>query len=214
MVTNWYLYFFIVYIILSIPKVNVYFAALNTMFHEMGHAVVCLCFQGRVKKISLFPNTEGEIIKATGSWLARLFISYAGYTFSPLVAYLSVYLVSMGMYTELLYGLIAVATVNLLLWVRNLYGVFWLVSFSGLCFSVLYFEAAIVAFVYFVSALLVIESVRSAFIIFLLSFRHSKNAGDATQLAKSTMIPAFVWGTLFFAQSLVIAVMIFQHFIF
>ncbi|RXI96215.1 M50 family peptidase [Anaerobacillus alkaliphilus] len=215
MLNQWYLYFLLVFFILHIPKVNLYFAALNTMFHEMGHAIACLLCKGRVIKISLFPSTEGQIITASGSWISRVFISYAGYTFSPLVAYACFYLIGEGLYLELLYGFIGVAIINLVLWVRNLYGVFWLTTFIGLCLLFVYLGhvGAIEIFVQFLAALLLVEAVRSAFIICYLSFRDRRQAGDATSLAKSTFIPAFIWGTLFFVQSMMVAFWILRSFV-
>lgn len=192
-----------------------YFSALNTMFHEMGHAIVCLLCKGRVVKISLFPSTEGQIITTSDSWLSRVFISYAGYTFSPLVAYVCFYLIAEGLHLELLYGFIGVSLVNLVLWVRNLYGIFWLITFSGLCSLFVYssHSGAIEIFVHFLAALLLVESVRSAFIIFYISLRDRLHAGDATSLAKSTFVPAFIWGTLFLVQSVVVAYWIFRSFL-
>jgi hypothetical protein len=213
--SNWYFYFLLVLIILNIPKLNLYFSALHTMFHEMGHAIVCLLFQGRVERISLFPNTEGEIVTATGSWIARVFTSYAGYTFTPLVAYLCYYMINEQMYIALLYGFMAVAVTNLILWVRNFYGIVWLTSFIGLCFLIHYINNHLLVegFVQFLGALLVVDSVKSAFIICVLSIRDRKHAGDATNLAKSTFIPAFIWGTLFLGQSLLMTFIIFHSFI-
>ncbi|QOY35375.1 M50 family metallopeptidase [Anaerobacillus isosaccharinicus] len=215
LLSQWLLYFLFVFFILHIPRLNLYFAALNTMFHEMGHAIVCLLFKGRVVKISLFPNTEGQIITASGSWISRVLISYAGYTFSPLVAYGCFYLIGEGMHLNLLYGFIGVSVMNLVLWVRNLYGLFWLTSFIGLCLLFVYIghSGAIEIFVQFLAALLLVESIRSAFIICLLSFRDKRQAGDATSLAKSTFIPAFFWGTLFFVQSMMVAYWIFSSLI-
>ncbi|MCT8137834.1 M50 family metallopeptidase [Anaerobacillus sp. CMMVII] len=215
MLNDWLIYFLLTFFILQIPRVNLYFAALNTMFHEMGHAIVCLLFKGRVVKISLFPNTEGQIITASGSWISRVFISYAGYTFPPLVAYGCFYLIGEGLHLNLLYGFIGVSVINLVLWVRNLYGLFWLTTFIGLCLVFVYIgdSGAIEIFVHFLAALLLVEAVRSAFIICLLSMRDRRQAGDATSLAKSTFIPAFFWGALFFVQSIIVAFWIFSAFI-
>jgi len=62
----------------------------------------------------------------------------------------------------------------------------------------------------FVGALLLVESLFSAFIIFVLSIKYPNDAGDATSLKQLTHLSARFWGFLFFAQAVYVAYLIFQ----
>lgn len=216
MIENWYIHIILAYVVTLIPIIGKYFAALNTMFHEDGHALSSMLLGGRVKRISLFSNTEGEAITASRFWIGRVITSYAGYTFSSLIAFVCFFLISVGEVKYVLYGFIGFAVVNLVLWVRNFYGIIWLISFISLCGVLLYYgsENLQIFITFFLSAIILTQSVSTAFIILVLSFKDSKNAGDATNLAKHTFIvPAFIWGMLFFGQSVYIAFLVFRNFI-
>ena len=53
----------------------------------------------------------------------------------------------------------------------------------------------------FYAIVVMIEAVSSSFILLFLSIKDSGSAGDATNLAKFTHIPAFIWALLFLAFS-------------
>ncbi|MBZ5752712.1 M50 family metallopeptidase [Metabacillus rhizolycopersici] len=200
-------YILIAYAISFVPFVGRYVSMINTLVHENGHAIVALLFSGKVYSIKLFQNTEGLAVTGQRGWLATVAISYAGYTFSSIVAYLCFYFLKQGQENLILYALISIAILNLILWIRNVYGAVWLISFIVCCgWTIQSGSDSVQTFLsYFLSAVLLTQSVSSALQIFLLSLFRSKRAGDATSLAHYTKVPAIVWGFLFFAQSVYIA---------
>jgi hypothetical protein len=50
----------------------------------------------------------------------------------------------------------------------------------------------------FYACTLIVESISSSFTILYLSIARPQNAGDTTVLKKLTVIPAFIWGIIFF----------------
>ena len=93
---------------------------------------------------------------------------------------------------------------NLILWVRNWYGIFWLLTFGGLIalFYYLKNDTYIFCFTLFISAILLFDSFIKCFQLLYLSFKTPKNAGDAANLKKLTHIPAFFWALLFLTNSI------------
>jgi len=194
-------------IITYLPIIGRYISMINTLIHENGHALAALLVNGKVYSIKLFHNTSGEAVTGRRGWFSSIVISYAGYTFSSVVVYICFMLLNRGFYIVILYGFLILASLNLLLWIRNIYGVFWLVSFVLLCGWIIYGDQADLQtiFSYFLSCILLIQSVSSAFQIFMLSIVHRKSAGDATSLANYTRLPAAFWGFLFFLQATYVA---------
>lgn len=203
---SWKFVLFIVIAILltNIPIIGNYVKVINTVVHESGHAIMAL-FGGKVHKISLFHNTEGVTYTSHSGWFSGFFTGIAGYMFSSFIAFLSIWLISRKKYKPLIIILLILIGVNLVFWVRNLYGVFWLLSF-GVAFVLLLYKGSgtlVQNCLLLIASILLIESVSSSFIILLLSFIQSHSAGDATGLANATVfIPAQVWGLFFFGQAI------------
>lgn len=202
----------IVYVILAfvisyIPIFGRYVSMINTLVHENGHAIAALLLNGKVYSIKLFTNTGGEAITGQRGWFSNVVISYAGYTFSSLTAYVFFLLLNKGQTNMILYTLLFIAILNLILWIRNLYGAIWLSSFITLCGWTIYSGSnGLQTFLaYFFSAVLLTQSVSSSLQIFLLSIMQRKEAGDAASLARFTKVPALFWGFLFFVQALYVA---------
>ena len=191
-------------VLTRIPFIGQVLQVINTMIHESGHALMALLTQGQVYSISLFANTEGATMTGTTSWIGRVLVSASGYVFSSAAAFLFLLLLKKGKHHWILWVLIAFAAVNLLLWVRNLYGILWLIGF--LAFLIVLLRSGSGPFLEYsillIAGILLVESVSSAFQIMWLSFASSSAAGDATNLARATYIPACLWGIGFFAQSL------------
>ena len=189
--------------VLAIPLVGKFFKVLNTMLHESGHALMSLLFSGRVVSISLFTNTAGVAVTQSQSWIGRVFVSIAGYPFSSCIAYLLFTWYLHGKWQWVLYLFIGFCVVNLLLWVRNLYGVIWLIGFLSVLSLFLFVDFTWKSYgILFLIFIVYAESVTTSWTILRLSFRTPKEAGDASNLARATKIPSIVWGTFFFLQSL------------
>lgn len=215
MIDNWYLYLILAYFITLVPIVGKYFATLNTLFHEIGHGIFALVFNGEIHSISLFANTEGRIITTSRHGFGRVMTSLAGYPFASFTAFLCFYLIHKHLVEYLLYGFITITTISLILWIRNSYGFVWAISFISLCGYLIWHENKTLQaeFTFFLSTIILTQSVATSFSIFKLSMENPRNAGDATNLADSTSIPPFFWGLVFFGQSLYFTYVIFKNYI-
>ncbi|OAS89343.1 MULTISPECIES: M50 family metallopeptidase [Metabacillus] len=202
-----FVYLIVAYVISHVPFLGRYLAIFNTLIHESGHAIAALLLNGKVYSIKLFSNTAGEALTGQRGWISNVIISYAGYTFSSITAYACFMLLHKGYIRFILYALLLIALLNLILWIRNMYGAIWLGSFIALCGWTLHSGSSSIQtnLAYFLSSVLLTQSVSSALQIFMLSIVRRRSAGDATSLANYTKIPAIIWGFLFFAQAVYIA---------
>jgi len=209
-----YFYIIIAAVCSFLPIVGRYIAIVNTLIHEVWHVFAAI-ISGRkfrlVHKIKLNRDASGTALTQTDSWIGRIFIAYMGYTGSSVTAYGLFYLLMKEHYIAILCIFACVACISLVLWVRNLYGLFWTISFLAFNFWMFYYDKPLIlqhASIFF-SCVVLVQSVWTAFIVFRLSIKQSKNAGDATALAEATKIPAFIWGVVFLGQSLYFVYLIF-----
>lgn len=209
-----YFYIIIAALCSFLPVVGRYIAIVNTLIHEVWHVLAAI-LSGRkfrlAHKINLNRDASGTALTQTDSWIGRIFIAYMGYTGSSVTAYGLFYLLSKEYYIAILCIFACVACIALVLWVRNLYGLFWTVSFLALNFFIIYKDKPVILqhVSTFFSCVILVQSILTAFIIFKWSIKHRRNAGDATALAEATKIPAVIWGAVFFCQSLYFAYLIF-----
>ncbi|MBU8878624.1 M50 family metallopeptidase [Bacillus sp. FJAT-29790] len=201
---KFFLFIGIAIILTYIPILGNYVRVINTVIHESGHALMAL-LGGDVHKIALFMNTEGVTYTSHSTWIGGLLTGGAGYVFSSLFAFLSFWLISRKKYKVLIFILLLFIVLNLVFWVRNFYGLFWLTSF-GAGFLLLLSkgsEALVQKCLLLIASILLVESITSSFTILLLSFIQPHAAGDATGLANATIfIPVQMWGIFFFVQAI------------
>ncbi|WP_169823058.1 M50 family metallopeptidase [Anaerobacillus alkalilacustris] len=192
-------------VICHIPIVRRIFCTINTLVHESGHAIAALITSGKVYSVSLYLNNEGLAEVGTKSWLSRVIVSYAGYTTSSVAAFVSFYFIYSNKLEFIFYGLLGLAIINLILWVRNIFGIIWLCTFIGFSFYIDYHHLFGLkeALVLLSASIILIHSISSAFTIFYLSIFQPSHAGDATSLKIHTFLPAFFWGFIFLFQSLI-----------
>lgn len=186
-----------------VPVVGKFFNIINTAIHEFGHALVALILQGKVHKIELMRDTSGSTVTQCKTLFGNILVSIAGYPFAAATGFFCCFLISVGYQKGIVIGLSLLFIVMLALWVRNWYGFIWIVLFCALNGWLIYTDNShyIELAALFYSVVIVIESVSSSFILLILSFKDSSAAGDATNLAKFTHIPAFIWALLFLAFS-------------
>lgn len=201
---EFFIFLVIGFIVSRLPVIGKYFRSVYTMYHENGHSTMALLMGGKIHRIDLFANTEGVATTSSRFWLARVLTSFAGYPFASFVAFLFFYFLLQEQYQVLFYGLAITAALNLLLWVRNLYGIIWLVSLIGLLAGLHYLgdEQIIEYSLLFIGSILLSESIAAAMGILVLSIKQPLDAGDASSLRKSTWVSARIWGLVFFLQSL------------
>ncbi len=182
-----------------IPVVGKFFNVINTALHEFGHALMALITSGSVERIELFQDTSGTTATKSSNRLAASLVSLAGYPFAASVAWLSFYLIQKDAAQGLIVGLSVLFVIMLLFWIRNGYGALWVLLFCSVNAFLIYKgnEIYIYQVARFYAFMILVESISSTITLVVLAVRNPKKAGDATNLAKYTGIPALVWTLLF-----------------
>ena len=199
------LFLILAFILTKLPYAGKYFAVANTLIHEVGHQLASLVTFGKAHHIELFSNTEGVAFTSHRFWIGSFITSIAGYVFSSFMAFTFFFLIFKKRYNIVIYMLLTILGISLVFWVRNWYGLFWIITFStGFVWLLWKTRGPVVEYaVLFLVSIIFIESITSAFEIMYLSFIAPSQAGDASSLSRLTyIIPSQVWGVLFFTQSL------------
>lgn len=199
-----FIFLILAILVTQIPVLGKYVGVINTLIHETGHALIAL-LGGDVERISLFMNTEGVTYSMQSTWIGSFFTSLAGYVFSSFMAFLFLWLIGRRQYKLLTTIILSLLLLNLVFWVRNPYGIFWLSSF-GAAFVLLLLKGStklINGVMLLFASILLVDSLTSASEIMLISLMTPWVAGDATNLARLTgVIPAQVWGIFFLLQAI------------
>lgn len=199
------LYIFVAIAVLlpRVPVIGKFFNIINTAIHESGHALMALLLQGKVHKIELMSDTSGTTTTQCKTAFGRVLISLMGYPFASALGLLCCYLCKVGYQEGTVVGLTILFLIMLVFWIRNAYGLVWVLLFTLLNGWLVYdnneLYINLAALLY--AVVIVIESVSSTVILLILTVRDSSAAGDATNLAKTTHIPAFIWAMIFLAFS-------------
>ena len=201
---KFFLFLLLAFLLIHVPFIGNYVKVIDTLIHETGHALIAL-LGGKVETISLFMNSEGATISNQSTWIGSFFTSLAGYTFASFMAFLSFLLIGRKKEILLIDILLGFIFLNLIFWVRNPYGVFWLCSFAvGFLFLLIKGGQVIRnQLLLLISSILLVDSVQSAYEILYISVFQPQSAGDAANLSRLTgIVPAPFWGLFFFLQSL------------
>ena len=198
-----YIFIPIALILPRIPVVGKFFNIINTAINEFGHAVMALIMQGKVHKIELMRDTSGSTVTQCPTTIGNILVSLAGYPFAAFAGWFLCYLNEVGYQKGLVIGLSILMVVMLIFWIRNWYGLIWIILFCALNAWLLYTDNQqyINIAALFYAIVVMIEAVSSSFILLVLSIKDGHSAGDAANLAKFTHIPAFFWSLLFLAFS-------------
>lgn len=181
-----------------------FFRNVNTLIHELAHALATLLLSGKVMYIHLFADQSGVTYSAFSEGWMLIPISAAGYPLAALFALLLFKLHASGKETAGLVIVAVLAVVGLALFVRNGYGMLWSAGFAALTIVVAIFAPAWLRKGYYllIAFICLVESVVSSGVIVALALIDPANAGDAANLTKATFVPAPVWGILFVLFSL------------
>lgn len=190
-----------------IPVAGIYFRSINTLIHEAGHAFVTLILSGEVIAVNLFADTSGSTVTKAKNKFSQVLIAVAGYPFSSLMAFILLFLLSRGYYLYILFFFASLTLLLMVLSIRDGYGLFWAGTFSVINLLLIYFNHPIAIFMAsaFFSLVVLTDSVLSSVILFVLSIKTPRKAGDATNLHKFTRIPAVVWSLIFLSLALLVA---------
>jgi hypothetical protein len=190
-------------VITRLPMIGKFFRVVNTLIHESGHALMALMLSGKVYRIDLFGDTSGSAITSTKSGFGRFLVSIAGYPASALFALLCFYFIKQNAGFYVIYIITAIAILNLIFYVRNAYGIFWLVCFIILAICILYYKNQFIinGFSLLCSFIILTDAVISGFHLLIIAIKEPKNAGDAKNLNETTHLPALLWALLLLAFS-------------
>jgi len=185
-------------IVLRLPVIGRYFRTVNTLLHESGHALGAILSSGEVVHIELNKDTSGTAYTKSGSKSAAMFVSFAGYPFAAFASGLLIWLTVTNQYNLVFLILLTIALLNLMLFIRNTYGIIWLITFSGLIVLVAWIGNPSVSRIFTLSVSLIsfAETIMSTLTIFYLGLTSPRKAGDLTNLAKTSKVPALIWALL------------------
>ncbi len=192
----------IIFILLRLKPFDVVFRTLNTLVHELSHALVALLFKQKVQKINLNDDFSGSCMVKVNSKFAQICIALAGYTFTSILAYCLISSLNTSFGCLIFWIMIAICVVALVFYIRNAFGILWTMSFMALNFIFIFvpfFKPYYQHILYVYSWTLLVENLLSTITLLYLCLKNKKKAGDATLLAKATKLPAIFWATLFFA---------------
>lgn len=198
-----YIFLGVSLVITRLPWIGKYFRGLNTLIHETGHSVMALILSGNVHRIDLSSDTSGSVITSTDSVFKRFLVTIAGYPFSSVAALIFFYFLEQKAYQYVVYPLIGLAVFNLILFVRNIYGIFWLLSFTVISAAVIFFDNDMLwfAFSLLLAFIVLTESFISTINLIIISLKTPKLAGDAKNLNEITHLPVMFWSLLFMGFS-------------
>lgn len=187
------------FLLTRIPRLGKFFRVINTLVHESGHAFMAIATNGSVLKVELFSDLSGMAKTASGSWFSSFMVSLSGYLFSSVMAWVLFFLAHAGLYEIVLWVLLGFGLVNLLFFVRNSYGIFWLLSFTTGVGTVLYFNDFMANFIFVTCTLMLLlgDSFASTIELFLIAVNKPASAGDARNLKELTHLPTFFWSLVF-----------------
>jgi hypothetical protein len=176
-----------------------FFRNVYTLVHEMAHAVTTLLLSGSVLYIHLYADQSGVTHSMIQAGWRSIPVSLAGYTGAALFAWLLFRLQAAGRERTGLLLVAAVASLGLLLFVRNDYGMLWCMGFAVVTLLVCFLTPRWLRLLYasLVAFLCLVESVISSVTILVIAIADPAAAGDAANLSRATAVPAAVWGGYF-----------------
>ena len=189
-----YVSLLLAFLLLRVPRLNSYLRTINTMLHESGHALAAILLNGEAIEIKLNSNTSGSALTRTPSKVKAFWVSFAGYPFAALASLLLIALAHQKDYRTGFLILTSVAIINLIVFVRNSYGIFWLITFSLVLFLINGFLTPDIALVLFrfICLIAFIEGITTTLGIVARGLTNRKKAGDITTMEKLSGIPASV----------------------
>ncbi|MFI2856277.1 M50 family metallopeptidase [Paenibacillus sp. JSM ZJ436] len=180
-----------------------WFRIMDTMVHELGHALATLALSGRVLSIELNPDHSGVTYSLVAPGWKSLVVSMAGYIPASLFSVLMFYVYARQKQGQGLLAITVTALLMIILFVRNGYGIWWLSIFIVITLVFYLIGGKIRNAYYLLLAFLCLEeSVMGPVTLLIYGVITPARAGDAANLAHQTPLPAVVWALIFLAFAL------------
>ncbi|WP_239618770.1 M50 family metallopeptidase [Cohnella mopanensis] len=181
-----------------------FFRNVDTLIHELFHALATLILSGDVRYIHLYSDQSGVTYTAYANHWMSVPISLAGYIGSALFTVLLFYLHYRKKEKIGLIIIALVAGLGLALFVRNGYGMAWCGGFAAVTVGVILLKrpGLLKGYYLLLAFICLVESVISSLIILSIAIQDPGAAGDAASLSDVTHIPAIFWGVVFTLASL------------
>lgn len=185
-------------IINRLPIVGVFFRTVNTLLHESGHALGAILTSGEVLKIDILKNTSGVTETKSNGKLSAFIVSFTGYPFAALASSLMLVMSMNGNHRLVLYILFSIVTINLIFFVRNAFGILWLVIFSSLLTVSVWIDNEVLSklFLLFISMVAFTETFTSTIVVGVLGLTTPRKAGDLFNMQRMSGIPAGFWALI------------------
>lgn len=195
---QFYAYLLISVILLRLPLTGRYFRTLNTLLHESGHAVAAILTSGEVIRIELNSDTSGTALTKSSSKFRAFLVTFCGYPFAALASGGLLWLSAHHQYRYVFLILLTICLLNLMLFVRNSYGLVWLITFTIIITFIAWYQHALLTEIFstLISLIAFAETILSTITIAYLGCFLPKKAGDITNLGRISQIPAFIWAFL------------------
>lgn len=190
----------LVMIFIRMKYVELILRPLNTLIHELSHAVVALLLGEKIKDIKINPDYSGSCTTKSKSKFKAFCVSIVGYVIPSLLGYLIICELQNTMLNLLFYILIGVNIFALVFYIRNTFGIIWVLSFSMINILFLYipmFKPLQPYILYFYSCVLLVENMLATLSLLKINLVSAKDSGDSYNLQKLTHIPALVYSLLF-----------------
>ncbi|MEF3304340.1 M50 family metallopeptidase [Paenibacillus sp. GYB003] len=184
-----------------------FFRNVDTMVHELGHAVATMLLSGEVLYIQLYSNHSGVTYSYIESGWKTIPLGLSGYVVASLFAAFLFHMYGKGKLGVGFTAMSLLAVVSLAFFVNNSFGVMWLIGFIVVNLIAAFIPFPLVRKFYYllVAFICLEESVMGPINLILISLTSPGQAGDAAGLSRSTGIPAVVWSVVFLLVALLCA---------
>lgn len=181
-----------------------FFRNLDTMVHEFGHAAATLALSGKVMYVELYANHSGVTYSTITKAWSIIPISLSGYMTASLFAWFLFAAYVRGKQRAGLQVTTLIAILSLVLFVRNPFGVAWLLGFIAWNVLLLLLGPKWLQNFYYLllSFICLEESVVGPLSLTVYALQDPSRAGDATNLSAHTYLPAVLWALFFLAFAL------------
>jgi hypothetical protein len=187
------IYCLIALVVTYIPLIGIGFKWLETIFHELSHALMTVLTGGTVIKFKLELSGAGMVLSRGGNGVIIAFFGYFGAAIWGFLLYQAGYRVRIIKAT--LAALIVAFLLVLILWVRDILTIAILLVMVGVFMMALKnIQGRILNSICQISGVIVLfNAIKSP--LYLLNV---SNAGDSALLANLTLIPEFIWVFIWF----------------